>query len=83
MSGKSYPFEITYEGAEDNMRNAKYINSNYNATANLTSAKKENGMYYFAGKLGKDNLIIRFSASSPYRGTMTAGNTTADITMKM
>lgn len=82
-NGKEYPFRITYDMENGRITNARYKNINYKAEANLPTARFEDDEYYFSGKIGGDNLQIRFSSKYPYKGTMAVGGNISEIRMEL
>ncbi len=82
-NGKEYPFRITFDASGHSIYNARYININYKAETDLTTARIDGEEYFFSGKINGDNMQIRFSSNYPYKGTMMVGGNISEIRMEL
>lgn len=82
-NGKKYPFRIEFDINNKYISNAKYFNPAYSTTVSFNTADIVEGEYHFTGKIGNENLILKYSANYPYSGTLTQGNNTLDVIMDM
>lgn len=80
---KDYPFYIDFQYEAGEIADAVYHNPDYNTVYNLNVARISDGEYYFEGDHNGQTMIITFSASAPYKGTIEIGSNIRKIKMDL
>ena len=80
---KDFPFYIDFHYENGEINNAVYHNPDYNTVYNLNEAHISNGEYYFEGDHNGTTMIIKFSATAPYKGTIKVGSNIRNIEMDL
>ena len=82
-SSKYFPFYIDFKYLNGSITNAVYHNPDYNTSYNLKNHRISNGEYYFEGDHNGTTMIIKFSATAPYKGTIKVGSNIRNIEMNL